>query len=177
MVFKFTSLPSFTPRCSSATISVMARTRACMSQKDFLLRAAAGAECVYMQETGAHLLWRQQRRPLPIDALLALVGGRNLIFEVSSHISVSITCSAYQNCSVGCPSPELANAHCGRTELCTSTQTSKYVFLWMHAAVSGRAREGIPVRSRKMGSGQYGLARAGSRSPRLLLCDSSPSLL
>ncbi len=28
MAFKLTSLPSFTPRCSSATISVMARTRA-----------------------------------------------------------------------------------------------------------------------------------------------------
>ncbi len=43
-----------------------------------------------MQDIGAHLLWRQQGRPLPIDALLALVGGRNLIFEVSSHICVSI---------------------------------------------------------------------------------------
>ena len=32
MAFKLTSLPSFTPRCSSATISVMARTRAYISR-------------------------------------------------------------------------------------------------------------------------------------------------
>ena len=29
MAFRFTSLPSFTPRCSSVTISVIALTRAC----------------------------------------------------------------------------------------------------------------------------------------------------
>ena len=95
MAFRLTSLPSFTPRCSSATISVMARTRACIAAALFDTHHPAMARRYGdMKSSGAHLLRRQQWHSFAIDTLLALVGGSCALIKVGSHVPYATKDSA-----------------------------------------------------------------------------------